>query len=251
MIKNRGFSSIALIIIIIVLVLGGGYWVWQNRLGSPTSKSAPAPVNDTNIEPPVSSTPSVETFAIIKPSVSPIVFPDGEEWRVLDWLAYSNLDLGFLVNYPSPLELVDREFTNQKFTASFLSPQVSILTGQNGASDSSILFGLEKTHPFFSVRVITFPSKTTNEEMKKQFEFQSEHYYSYNIKTGDVIIDGVTGVYNKYYNPNETPSANLSIPETETYIVMKNNRIYSIEFYPKKGWGKWTSAILSTFRFIK
>ncbi|MEK7552835.1 MAG: hypothetical protein AAB505_01880 [Patescibacteria group bacterium] len=38
--KNRGFSSIILIIIVI-LVLGGGYWLWQNQLGSPTSKLVP------------------------------------------------------------------------------------------------------------------------------------------------------------------------------------------------------------------
>lgn len=240
MIKNKGFASRALIIIA-VLVLGGGYLVWKDKLGSPTSKLSPA----------VPSTPSVDTFVLTKPSVSPIVFPGGEEWRVLDWQAYSNLDLGFLVSYPSPLELADQEFTNQRFTASFLSPQVSILTGLNGTSDSSILFGLEKSHPFFSVRVLTFSSKTTNEEMKKQFKFQTERYNSDNIETGDVIIDGVTGVYDKYFNPNEVPSADLSIPETETYAVMKNNRIYFIEFYPKRGWGEWTSAILSTFRFIK
>ncbi|MEK7552826.1 MAG: hypothetical protein AAB505_01835, partial [Patescibacteria group bacterium] len=37
LIRPRGFSNIALIIIALV-VLGGGYWLWQNQLGSPTSK---------------------------------------------------------------------------------------------------------------------------------------------------------------------------------------------------------------------
>lgn len=34
MTKNKGFSSIALIVIA-VLVLGGGYWVWQNQTVTP------------------------------------------------------------------------------------------------------------------------------------------------------------------------------------------------------------------------
>ena len=51
MFKHQGFSSLALIIIA-VLILGGGYWLWQNQLGSEASKSAPV---DTNIELPTSS----------------------------------------------------------------------------------------------------------------------------------------------------------------------------------------------------
>ena len=44
--KNKqGFSSLVFIIII-VLILGGGYWVWKGKT------EAPAPVADTNIEPP-------------------------------------------------------------------------------------------------------------------------------------------------------------------------------------------------------
>ncbi|MEK7552830.1 MAG: hypothetical protein AAB505_01855 [Patescibacteria group bacterium] len=35
--NKQGFSSVALIIIVLV-VLGGGFWLWQNQLGSPTSK---------------------------------------------------------------------------------------------------------------------------------------------------------------------------------------------------------------------
>ncbi len=44
MTQNKGFSSLALIIVA-VLVLGGGYWVWQNQLGSRTSKSTTSAKN--------------------------------------------------------------------------------------------------------------------------------------------------------------------------------------------------------------
>ena len=83
MTKNKGSSSLALIIIA-VLILGGGYWVWQGQLGSPTSKSAPAPVADTNIEPPVPSTPSVD---------------------MADWKTYRNEEYGFEFEYPQDFNL--------------------------------------------------------------------------------------------------------------------------------------------------
>ena len=36
--EQKGFGWLGLLIVL-AIIIGGGYWVWQNRLGSPTSKS--------------------------------------------------------------------------------------------------------------------------------------------------------------------------------------------------------------------
>ena len=77
MTKNKGFSSLALIIIA-VLVIGGVYWVWNNQLGSEASKSVPTPVTDINIEPltpPVNSSAPVSNTQIPKPLVQTVKPP--------------------------------------------------------------------------------------------------------------------------------------------------------------------------------